>query len=255
MFGASYEKCDTVEICGRQFPGFSRSEIHPIVSSMVCENPPGKVLDFPSGAGALAWQLHNNGFEVISADKVVNNFLNHELPIIEADLNNRFPFSDNSFDYACFIEGPEHVENVYHCFREFSRVLKPDGTLFLSIPNYSNLQNRLKDLIYGVSEPVVDWETLQQEYDESNRYMIHINRLHYPMVRMALEFAGFQVCVLRKDKTKRKQQFLWPLAAAIYGITKLRGNRGRSKYWMHETNSQTVLMGGNTLILSAIKRT
>lgn len=211
MFGPSYQEDDTVEIYGRQFPGFSRSEIHPIVATMVCEYPIGTVLDFPAGAGGLAWRLHNNGFEVTSADKVVNNFLNPELPVIEADLNGRFPFPDDSFDYACFIEGPEHVENVYHCFREFFRVLKPGGALFLSIPNYSNLQNRLKDLIYGASEPVVDWETLQREYDENNRYMIHINRLHYPMVRMALEFAGFHVCALRKDKTKRKQQLLWRL--------------------------------------------
>ncbi|MGK9452838.1 class I SAM-dependent methyltransferase [Acidithiobacillus caldus] len=254
MFGASYKDEDIVEVCGRKFPGFSRSEIHPIVSSMVCENPPGKVLDFPAGAGALAWRLHNCGFDVTSADKVVDNFLNHEMTIVEADLNYRFPFADGSFDYACFIEGPEHVENVYHCFREFSRVLKPGGKLFLSIPNYSNLQNRLKDLVYGVSEPVVDWETLQREYDEDSRYMIHINRLHYPMVRMALEAAGLKVSTIRKDKIKRKQQFLWPVAAAIYGITKLRGNRGRVKYWMHETNSPDVLMGGNTLILSAVKR-
>ena len=254
MFGASYKEDDTVEIYGRRFPGFSRSEIHPIVATMVCENPPGTVLDFPAGAGALSWRLHNDGFRVTAADKSVNSFLNPELPVVAADLNDRFPFSDESFDYACFVEGPEHVENVFHCFREFSRILKPGGMLFLSMPNYSNLQNRLKDLVYGVSEPVVDWDGLHRDYAGDNRYMIHINRLHYPMLRMALEFAGLQVHELRKDKTKRKQQALLPLASLIYLVTKARGDRGEKKYWMRETNSPTILMGGNTIILAARKR-
>lgn len=255
MFGASYKNADQVEVCGRQFPGFSRSEIHPIVATMITQHPRGSILDFPAGAGALSWRLHNDGFQITAADKVVNSFLNPELPVVEADLNTRFPFPDETFDYACFVEGPEHVENVFHCFREFSRILKPGGMLFLSMPNYSNLQNRLKDLIYGVSEPVVDWDGLHSDYAGDNRYMIHINRLHYPMLRMALEFAGLQVHEMRKDKTKRKQQALLPLAALIYSITKARGARGQKKYWMHETNSPTILMGGNTLILSAVKRT
>ncbi|MHB1668745.1 class I SAM-dependent methyltransferase [Thiomonas sp.] len=254
MFGPSYKDDDMVEVCGRKFHGFARAEIHPVISSLICEHPRGKVLDFPAGAGALAWKLHNEGFEVVSADKVIGNFENPELQIIEADLNQIFPFDDNSFDHACFVEGPEHVENVYHCFREFSRVLKPGGRLFLSMPNYSNLQNRLRDLMYGASEPMVGFDALNHDYDDSNRYMIHINRLSYPMLRMALEFAGFQVIDIRKDKTKKKQRLLWPLAALIYGLTKARGERGRNKYWLHENNSPNVLMGGNTIILCAEKR-
>jgi len=249
-FGPQYRKEDELEVYGRRFPGFSRSEIHPAVSKMLSAYPKGTVLDLPTGAGALAWRLHNEGFKVVGGDLFPEYFQNSEIEVRKTDLNSRFPFDDNSFDYACFIEGPEHVENVFHCFREFSRVLKPGGMLFLTIPNYSNLQNRIKELLYGASEPLVSHERLLREYG-GDGHMIHINRLHYPMLKMALEFANFQVVNIAKDKTKVKQNLLWPLAAFIQLLTRLRGKRGHDKYWMDETNSSMILMGGNTLILSA----
>lgn len=249
-YGPQYREEDTVTIYGKRFDGFSRSEIHPAISKMMSTYPKGSVLDLPAGAGALSWRLHNEGFAVVGADLYTKYFQNPEIEIKETNLNSRFPFDDNSFDYACFIEGPEHVENIFHCFREFSRVLKPGGVLFLSIPNYSNLQNRLKELFYGVSEPVISQELLTKEYG-GDAHMIHINRLHYPMLKMALEFANFSVENIAKDKTKVKQNIMWPLAIFIRLITWLRGQKGREKYWMHESNSPIVLMGGNTLILSA----
>jgi hypothetical protein len=54
------------------------------------------------------------------------------------------------------------------------------------------------------------------------------------------------------SKRKNKQLLLWPLAALIMGVSALRGESGRRKYWLDATNSPAVLMGGNTLIITAI---
>ena len=246
-FGA---KEDVVEVYGRTFPSYSRSEIHPAISRILKEMPRGNLLDFPAGSGSLTWRLRNEGFEVTAADVVPEAFINPEIEIVRGDLNHVFPFESDRFDYACFVEGPEHVENVFQCLREFARILKPGGTLVVSLPNYSNLQNRIKQFLNGVIEPVVSYESLKSDY-VGNEFMIHINRLPYPMMRMALEFAGFKIESVHEDRPKKKQKFLWPLAWLIQLITFLRGEKAQQKYWMKDNNATEVLMGGNTLVLVA----
>lgn len=248
-FGAKSAE-DVVSVYGRTFPSYSRSEIHPAISKIVENMPRGSLLDFPSGTGSLAWRLKNEGFVVTAADIAPEAFKNPEIEIRQGDLNGVFPFDADHFDYACFVEGPEHVENVFQCFREFARVLRPGGTLVVSLPNYSNLQNRIKLFLNGVIEPVVSYESLKSDY-VGNEFMIHINRLSYPMIRMALEFAGFKVESVHEDRPKKKQRLLWPLAWLIQLLTYLRGEKAQKKYWMKDNNATKVLMGGNTLILVA----
>lgn len=248
-FGTKSEE-DVVEVYGRTFPSYSRSEIHPAISKILKEMPRGKLLDFPAGSGSLAWRLQSEGFQVTAADVVPEAFKNPEIEIVRGDLNRTFPFESDRFDYACFVEGPEHVENVFQCLREFARILKPGGTLVVSLPNYSNIQNRIKQFLNGVIEPVVSYESLKSDY-VGNEFMIHINRLPYPMMRMALEFAGFKIESVHEDRPKKKQRLLWPLAWMIQLITFLRGERAQQKYWMSDNNATEVLMGGNTLILVA----
>ena len=246
-FGA---KEDVVEVYGRIFPSYSRSEINPAISRILKNMPRGTLLDFPAGSGSLAWRLQNEGFAVTAADVAPEAFENPEIEIVRADLNRTFPFKSDRFDYACFVEGPEHVENVFQCLREFARILKPGGMLVVSLPNYSNLQNRIKQFLNGVIEPVVSYESLKSDY-VGNEFMIHINRLPYPMMRMALEFAGFKIESVHEDKPKAKQRLLWPIAWAIQLVTLIRGEKAQKKYWMKDNNATEVLMGGNTLILVA----
>jgi SAM-dependent methyltransferase len=241
---------DVVEVYGRTFPSYSRSEIHPAISQIMKDMPRGSLLDFPSGTGSLAWRLKNEGFAVTGADIAPEAFKNPEIEIRQGNLNELFPFDKDQFDYACFIEGPEHVENVFQCLREFARVLKPGGILVISLPNYSNLQNRIKQFLNGVIEPVVSYESLKSDY-VGNEFMIHINRLPYPMIRMALEFAGFKIESVNQDRQKKKQRLLWPIAWFIQLLTYLRGEKAQRKYWMKDNNATSVLMGGNTLILTA----
>lgn len=117
---------------GREFQIASLEEIHYKIVAAMKQLPRGKVLDFPAGTGRLSWMLYNEGFQVEASDIDTKGFLNPEIPISRGDLDGRFPFDDGTFDYACCIEGPEHVENLYHTFREFSRVLKMNGLFTMS---------------------------------------------------------------------------------------------------------------------------
>ncbi|MEE9936971.1 MAG: class I SAM-dependent methyltransferase [Deltaproteobacteria bacterium] len=234
-------------IYGRDFQIASLDEIHFRIVDGMKGMPRGKVLDFPAGTGRLSWMLYNEGFDVTAADIDTQGFRNPEISIVKSDLDGRFPFADGTFDYACFVEGPEHTENVYHTFREFGRVLKIGGMLTMSCPNYSNLESRLKNVFYGVIEPVEPYSS--KKYKNNG----HINRPSFALLKMALSYAGLEIESVSSEKTKTGQLWLYPLAWLIFLFTMIKGEKGRRKYWLDRSNAPAVLMGGNSLILRTQK--
>ncbi len=241
---------DQITVEGRQFPSFSRPEIHVKIAQLLADMPRGKLLDLPAGSGALSYRLHKMGFDVVGCDIMPEHFVGDPVPIVPGDMRERFPFEDESFDIACFIEGPEHAENPYHAFREFARVLKVGGLLVLSIPNYANIEQRLKFVMHGCSERAVSGERFKREFD-GNPAMLHVSPLTYTELRFFLEANGMEVQRIEKDKFKPKQLLCWPLVALIQLATLCSGKRGREKYFADQANSNAVLLGGNTLILIA----
>jgi SAM-dependent methyltransferase len=235
------------KVYGREFQIASLNEIHFKIVEMMKSMPKGKVLDFPAGTGRLSWMLYNEGFQVTAADIGTDLFRNPEIPIFKADMDSRFPFDDASFNYAFCIDGPEHTENIYHTFREFSRILKKGGLFTMSYPNYSNIESRLRNIFYGVLEPVEPY--VEQNYKNNG----HINRPPYPLLKMALQYAGLEIETIQSEKIKSNQLLLAPVALLISIFTLIKGEKGKKKYWLNETNSWKILLGGNGLIISARK--
>ena len=176
---------------------------------MVSSLPRGKALDLPAGPGRLSLWLKQQGFEVTAADILPETFLPQGIPIIKADLDDTLPIGDGMFDYVFCIEGPEHVENLYHTFREFHRVLKPGGKMIVSYPNYSNIEARVKMIFYGVLEPVE--LPVGNGKRKSNG---HINRQPIALLKQAMVHAGFNIEAIQRESFKRNQfSFLSSLSA------------------------------------------
>lgn len=245
------EQTQTVTRGDRRFRKFSRDAIHGVVARLLRDEPRGRLLDMPAGSGALSYALQHEGFEVTACDIHPENFEpSEEIPVVNGDLSERFPFDDAAFDVATFIDGPEHVANPFAAFREFGRVVRPGGLLVVTIPNYSNLESRLKLLMYGTVEKVVSQARLRDDFG-GDPAMLHISPLGYAQLRFFLEASGFRIERIDRDSPKPKQWFLLPVAAVVWLVSALRGTRGREKYWLDGANSPAVLMGGNTLVLLA----
>ena len=210
----------------------------------------GRVLDLPAGPGRLSWMLAQKGHGVVAGDIKPEIFKDPEIPIVKMNLQETFPFRDSSFDAAFLIEGPEHLENIYSTFREYARILKPGGRLILSLPNYSNLETRLKILFYGIAEPVTSAEELRNA-SGNGRDLPHVNRPLYPLLRMALDFAGFEIERVESVNPKKKQWLLFPLFILIKIFTIIKGKKGDMKYWIKDSNRKDILMGGNALMVKA----
>jgi len=231
--------------------------IHDTVVALLEKLPRGSSLDAPAGQGALAERLIDAGFEVRCCDLYPEIFRLDKVDIQQGNLDAELPFGDQSFDYVTCLEGLEHIENPQQAIREFARVLRPSGQLFVSIPNILNIEERLKWLIHGYTshfKPISrqQRERLRAEHDNREEIAAHVNPIGYSELRYILEKCGFQIAGLHRDKPKARTWLYWPLVALIRLVARLTPTNKRAERWTSELASDEVLLGGNTLIVHAV---
>jgi ubiquinone/menaquinone biosynthesis C-methylase UbiE len=228
--------------------------IHETVEAIFKNEFRGKILDVPSGEGALALRLKNLGFDVSCADLYPQIF---KLDL-RANLDEKLPYNDNSFDYIVCVEGLEHIENPANAIREFSRLLKPNATLIVSVPNIMNIEERLKWLFNGYTSHFKPLSSnalakISSEFGGMEEIALHVNPIGYSEVRYLLEKNGFEIKQTYLDKSKKNSWLYLPIVALIRLVSKFNSAEKRKQRWTDELNSDEVLLGGNTLIFRAKK--
>jgi SAM-dependent methyltransferase len=233
--------------------------IHERVAEILADYPRGALLDVPAGEGALASRLKALGFETRCCDLYTEIFRLTDVEILRGDLSKSLPYLDAEFDYVTCVEGIEHIENPQQAVREFARTLRTGGHLIVSTPNILNIEERLKWLFYGYTshfKPLSreHLEDLRGTYGEMEEVALHVNPVSYSELRYTLEKYGFEVVRVLRDKPKKNLWVYWPLVALIRLMGRLTPRRKRRKRWTEELQSDEVLLGGNTLIIHAIKK-
>lgn len=233
--------------------------IHERVAGILENYPRGALLDVPAGEGALASRLKALGFEVRCCDLYPEIFRLPDVDIRRGDLSKSLPYVDAEFDYITCVEGIEHIENPQAAVREFARLLRAGGHLIVSTPNILNIEERLKWLVYGYTshfKPLSEehLENLRRDYGEMEELALHVNPVSYSELRYTLEKYGFEVVRAYLDKPKKNLWVYWPIVALIRLVNRLTPERKRRERWSNELQSDEVLLGGNTLIIHAIKK-
>jgi len=103
----------------------AREGAHDAVANILHDGLSGRLLDVPTGHGALAVQLKGLGFEVAACDLYPQLFEVGGIEIKAGNLHGTLPYDDEAFAYVVCIEGLEHIENPANAIREFSRLLNP----------------------------------------------------------------------------------------------------------------------------------
>jgi 2-polyprenyl-3-methyl-5-hydroxy-6-metoxy-1,4-benzoquinol methylase len=169
----------------------------------------GRVLEVAAGSGAFARRLVDLGFAVEACDLYPGDFRVPEVHCRFADLSDRLPYPDASFEYLSCLEGIEHLEDQFTFVRECARVLKPGGRLLLSTPNVLGLASRWRYFWTGFFPLAV------RPINEYRRSPVHdhIHLVTYYQLRYMLRTAGFTVEDVTTDRIRKYGMLLgwaWP---------------------------------------------
>lgn len=207
-----------------------------------------KILDVGCAGGVLSKMLADRGFEVHAIDvleesiEVAKVFCNSEKIKFEVRDILKEPFQEESFDGVIFLETIEHVENPAMFFREFHRILKNNGHLFVSTPNATSLKN----IIYGLSyrkknkQKQVIKEIAEEDLGTGTQ-IEHIYNWDFPTLVRLLDRCGFDVV----DHSFARSG---PIMIPIFG-KKIQIIKGNSKILNRFSPLKT------TLIMKARKKT
>ncbi len=232
--------------------------IHETVEALLRDGERGTVLDIPAGHGALAHRLIDLGYKVYCSDLYPEIFELEGLDIRKGNLDGTLPYDDASFDYVVCVEGLEHIEHPANAIREFARIVKPSGTLIVSVPNIMNIEERLRWLFSGytshfkpLSEPAI--KEMVGDFADKAEIGLHVNPIGYSELRYLLEDNGFELNSVHVDKKKDGMWAFLPIVWLIRLFAKFTKPDKRAKRWQDELNSNEVLLGGNTMIMLAKK--
>jgi len=100
------------------------------------------ILDAGCGRGFARNIVAADGGSYMGVDLVANG---EGFPLACAEAS-RLPFPEATFDGVFCIDVFEHIPDGDRAAREFYRVLRPGGFLFLSVPNYGNIAGAVKVL-------------------------------------------------------------------------------------------------------------
>ena len=106
-------------------------------------NLSGDLLEFGAGKGLFVQELLKASYRgaITCADLLPRpGSLPENVRWIQTDLNDPLPLPDQSFDAIVCMEVIAHLENPRFVFREFSRLLRPNGTLLLTMPNQESIR-------------------------------------------------------------------------------------------------------------------
>lgn len=146
-----------------------------------------KILDIGCGfafiSGELAKRNEVHGIDI--SPRLLALAAEKGLKTKRWDIRGGLPFVPNSFDIVLANEVLEHVFDTDAIFPEFSRVLKDEGTLVVSVPNCCCLTSRINVLLGRLPSYI--------EYHTRKGMAGHIRGYNLPAIKKQLEKHGFKI--------------------------------------------------------------
>lgn len=139
LHARNYDTFVDPEVYDEYITGHGREYLAQAVGDLIEKNllqpVDGKpqILDIAAGTGIIARNLEKRGWNVVATDLGENalQYLKEESPqeidVVKADMNQGFPFQDNSFDGATTVAANRFITDSNHFLEEVHRVLKPGG--------------------------------------------------------------------------------------------------------------------------------
>jgi SAM-dependent methyltransferase len=175
------------------------------------------VADIPAGDGRTSRALSGAGADVRPYDLYPDVFAAPGLNCEHADLTQVLPVDSEACDIVICQEGIEHLADQLFALSEFNRILKDNGRLFITTPNYSSLRSKLAYLLLESETrnlmPPNELDSLwRQPNSKSERiYFGHIFMLGVLKLRMLAWLSGFRIEKIHHTRINWTSALLLPL--------------------------------------------
>jgi ubiquinone/menaquinone biosynthesis C-methylase UbiE len=119
---------------------------------MISAEPPGELLDLGSGRGEFTASILKDGWRVVGVDlepAQLSQATRRGVVAVGADVSERLPFRDCSFNCVFAGEIIEHLLDTDLFISEIYRVLAPNGCMVVTTPNLASAENRLR-ILFGI---------------------------------------------------------------------------------------------------------
>jgi 2-polyprenyl-3-methyl-5-hydroxy-6-metoxy-1,4-benzoquinol methylase len=148
-YNAEYQKTNSLDLSREQTPRehFNDSILskQPILDAITPYlRPDMSVLDIGCGAGELLYNVKPHVREVVGVElnTAFVDFINRDLGIeAHAEDLNRIDFAGRQFDLILCINALDHMPNPHETLATIQKILKPDGILYLEVPNKDEALN------------------------------------------------------------------------------------------------------------------
>ena len=221
------------------------------------------VVDIPAGNGITSRILKEIGAVPVAFDLFPEYFQVENLKCERANVLEKIPLEDKCADFLICQEGIEHFTDQFKALKEFNRVLKQNGSLIITTPNYSNLRARLS---YFLSESErfnsimppneIDSIWMNKQEITSEIYFGHVFLLGIQKLRVLAKLSGFRIKHFQFTRLKTTSLFILPFAYPFIFLSNLftylknvNKNKGYDKQYQKRIYNEIFSLSINPKIL------
>jgi len=167
------------------------------------DNSKGNLLDIGAGTGDFLLVAKDNGWKSVGiepSEKARNSAKSKGVEL----KSNLSDFEDNSFDVITMWHVLEHVPNLEEQIKELKRLLKPNGSIIIAVPNFKSYDaNHYKEFWAAYDAPRHLWHfskmAIKKLFQKENLELVKI----YPM-----KFDSFYVSLLSEKYKTGKMNYI-----------------------------------------------
>lgn len=167
------------------------------------QSPKGRILDIGAGVGDFLSVCKNDGWQTIGiepSDKAKNIAKSKGVSFVE----NLSELENNSFDIITMWHVLEHVPNLEEQIAELKRLIKPNGTIIIAVPNFKSFDAKHYGQFWAAFDvPIHLWHfsktAIQKLFAKEKLELIKV---------LPMKFDSFYVSLLSEKYKTGKMNFI-----------------------------------------------
>jgi 2-polyprenyl-3-methyl-5-hydroxy-6-metoxy-1,4-benzoquinol methylase len=174
----------------------------------------GRLLDIGAGTGAFVSHMQMNGWQAtgLEPDAMArsNALTANKVNLLASDA--LFEFAENSFDVITMWHVLEHVHDLHNYMEQLKKILKPNGKIFIAVPNYTSYDARFYKGFWAA------YDVPRHLYHFSPEAMFQLLSIHdlHLLASRVMWYDSFYISLLSEKYRKKEKNAIRGLLVALF---------------------------------------